>query len=142
MRAFRSSRPKSKEHKYHSEKAIELIEDLIEKRIPRYISCHTIKELLQYPYISEQEEARIDTMLPQFIKILPTTMKVAKVAGYFSRQSAEYREHHIEDCYIAAAAVTYNLSLYTRNPDDYKYVEHANLKVTVPYQYQPSVSRD
>lgn len=66
LRTYRSSRPKSQEHEYNSQKVIEFFETLIEKRIKRYISCHTIKELLQYPYISQQEEDRIRSILPKF----------------------------------------------------------------------------
>lgn len=138
----RKSRLKNDRQKYYSESAKELIAEQISTNNIIYISCHTIKELLQYPNISSQEENRILTMLPQFTIVLDTTLEIAKIAGYLSRQSAEYRKHHIEDCYIAATAITYKLILYTRNPDDFKYVEHTGLIVAVPYQYQPSVNRD
>lgn len=49
----------------------------------------------------------------------------------------EYRDYHIEDCYIAATAIAYNLPLYTRNLGDFKYVSHPALKIIIPYQYQP-----
>lgn len=75
LRTYRSSRPKNQEHEYNSQKVIEFFETLIEKRIKRYISCHTIKELLQYPYISQQEEDRIRSILPKFTLILPITKK-------------------------------------------------------------------
>ncbi|SFR06956.1 PIN domain-containing protein [Desulfoscipio geothermicus] len=140
LRSYRKSRPKNKEYAYNSKKAIELVNWLIDERITRYISCHTLKELLQYPYISKQEEERIINLLPTFYRILPTTSKVSRIAGILSRQSAEYRDYHIEDCYIAATAITFKLPLYTRNPGDFKYVPHPNLEIVVPYQYQPETA--
>lgn len=83
---------------------------LIQKtRFKIYISCHTLKELLQYPHISTQEESRINNLLPALCTILPTTKKVALIAGHLTRRSAEYRDYHIEDCYIAATAITYSI---------------------------------
>ena len=92
-----------------------------------------------YPYISPQEEGRTKEIIPQIFTILTTTVEVAQIAGYLSRQSAEYREHHIEDCYKVATTIEYNLPLYTRNPNDFKYVKHVRLKITVPYQYLPAI---
>lgn len=136
LRTYRKSRPKNQEYAYNAKKVIELFRYLISERIKRYISCHTLKELLQYPYISEQEENRIQNVLPKFCVTLPTTKKVARIAGLLSRQSADYRNYHVEDCYIAATAVAYGLPLYTRDPDDFKYVPHPNLEIVVPYKYQ------
>ena len=133
LRTYRKSRPKNQEYAYNAVKVIELFQTITSGKI--YISCHTIKELLQYPYISEQEENRIQTILPKFALVLPTTKKVARIAGLLSRQSAAYRDHHIEDCYIAATAIANNIPLYTRNPDDFKYVPHPDLEIVVPYQY-------
>jgi hypothetical protein len=140
LRTYRKSRPKNPEHAFNSKQVIELFKYLTSNRIKRYISCHTIKEVLQYPYISEQEEKRIQTILPQFCLILPTTKKIARIAGLLSRHSAEYRDHHVEDCYIAATVIAYRLPLYTRNPDDFKYVPHPDLEIVVPYQYQTDVT--
>jgi len=137
LRWHRSSRPKTDERRFNSQSAKELIEDFIINDKDIFISCHTLKELLQYPNISEQEESRINTLLPQFAKVLSTTPEVARTAGYLFRRSVEYREHNIEDCYIAATAITYKLPLYTRNPGDFKYVPHPDLEIVIPYQYQP-----
>lgn len=136
LRSYRKSRPKNDEYAYNSKCSMELMERLIDERIIRYVSCHTLKELLQYPYISLQEEDRIENVLPTLCRILPTTKKVAKIAGSLARLSSEYRDYHIEDCYIAATAIAYGLQLYTRNPDDFKYVLHPSLVIVVPYQYQ------
>lgn len=133
FRSYRKSRPKNEKHAFNSKNAVGLISKLTDESIEIYISCHTIKELLQYPYISEQEETRINKLLPTLCRILPTTKKVARIAGLLSRQSAEYRDYHIEDCYIAATAIAYNIPLYTRNPGDFKYVPHPVLEVVVPY---------
>jgi predicted nucleic acid-binding protein len=110
------------------------------KAEPPDLSCHTLKELLQYPNISAEEEDRIYNALPQFLRILPTTKKVARISSKLSRPSVAYRDHHIEDCYIAATAIAYGLPLYTRNPDDFCYVTHDNLNIVIPYQYGLSVS--
>ncbi|QGG47364.1 type II toxin-antitoxin system VapC family toxin [Heliorestis convoluta] len=134
IRHFRRSRPKNEKQRFCQESAKELIESLILDDQPLFTSCHTLKELLQYPHLSIEEEARIIDKLPRFVGILSTTADVAQVAGMLSRQSYEYREHHIEDCYIAATAIHYKLPLLTRNPDDYHYVEHPDLKISVPYQ--------
>ena len=135
IRTHRSSRPKNPREAFHSKKAILLIADFINMDIKINISCHTYKELLQYPHISDVEENRIKTLIPEFCEILDTTVGIAEIAGLLSRQSAEYREHHIEDCYIAATAIYHNISLFTRNPTDFKYVENDRLKIKVPYQY-------
>jgi predicted nucleic acid-binding protein len=136
LRGRRRSRPKSEEHAYNSRQAIQLIDYLIDKEIKIFMSCHTLKELLKYPKITKEEEHRINSMLPQFCKMLVTDDGVAAAAGLLSRQSVEYREYHIEDCYIAATAIIYNLPLYTRNEGDFKYVPHEKLKVVVPYQFK------
>lgn len=135
LRGHRRSRPKSLEHAFNSRQAVKLIDNLIDQEVKIFMSCHTLKELLQYPKISKEEEKRINSMLPQFCEILSTNAEVAAVAGLLSRQSAEYREHHIEDCYIAATAIVYGLTLYTRNKEDFKYVPHEKLEVVVPYQF-------
>lgn len=64
---------------------------------------------------------------------ITTTRKIAEMAGYLSRKSAEYRTHHIEDCYIAATAIVRSLPLYTTNPSDFQYVPHPRLKVIKAY---------
>ncbi|BCV22800.1 hypothetical protein hamaS1_28690 [Moorella sp. Hama-1] len=61
---------------------------------------------------------------------------MAKIAGLLSRQSAEYREDHVEDCYIAAIAIARGLPLYTTNPKDFNYVKHNKLIVIQPYEYK------
>ncbi|ACV64739.1 PilT protein domain protein [Desulfofarcimen acetoxidans DSM 771] len=140
LRSHRKSRPKNKMYEFNSKMAVSLIDKLIDERVNRYISCHSIKELLQYPYISLQEENRIQLLLPTLFRVLPTNQKVARTAGLLSRQSAEYRDYHIEDCYIAATAIVNDLPLYTRNPDDFKFVPHPALEIVVPYQYSVQAS--
>ncbi len=139
LKYHRRSRPKNDEQRYNSENAKNLIGSFINEDVNICISCHTLKELLQYPNISAQEEDRISTLLPTICKVLPTTIQAARVAGYLSRQSASYREHHIEDCYIAATAISFSLPLYTRNPDDFNYVPHTDLIVKVPYNYHHDI---
>lgn len=136
FRSQRKSRPKNQYQKYCCQQAVIFIDQSIEQGMELAISCHTFKELLQYKNISEQEEKRVLQNLPIMCDILDTNRDVAHIAGLLSRQSAEYRDHHIEDCYIAATAITYSLPLYTRNPDDFKYVPHPVLEIVVPYQYQ------
>ncbi|MEW8960057.1 MAG: PIN domain-containing protein [Moorella sp. (in: firmicutes)] len=135
LRYLRSSRPKNKRQAFLSQQAVKLIEGFIQKEVPIFISVHTLKELLQYPYISPEEEKRILEDIPIFCKIIGTGPKVAKIAGLLSRQSAEYREHHVEDCYIAATAIARGLPLYTTNPKDFEYVKHNKLKIFQPYAY-------
>lgn len=136
FRSKRGSRPKSQYHAFCSQQSVIFIDNSIGKGTDLAISCHTLKELLQYKNISEQEEKRILQNLPLMCDILDTNKHVSHIAGLLSRQSAEYRDHHIEDCYIAATAIAYKLILYTRNPDDFKYVPHPDLEIIVPYQYQ------
>ncbi len=136
LRGHRRSRPKNQEYTYNSQQAIRLIDRLIDEEVMINMSCHTLKELLQYPHISPQEEERINTLIPGFCNVLTTDGGVAAIAGLLSRQSVEYREHHIEDCYIAATAIAYSLPLYTRNVGDFKYVSHEKLKVVGPYQFK------
>jgi hypothetical protein len=96
------------------------------------ISVITIKELLQYP-CSAKEEKRITVEIPIACTILPITYEIAVIAGNLSRQSTEYKNDHIEDCYIAATAIVYNIPLYTKNPRDFAYVTHPKLNIEVPY---------
>lgn len=136
LRSYRRSRPKNEEFKYNSKSSLAFLDRLIEEETPRYISCHTLKEILQYPYISKEEEERILNIIPSLFEILPTTQEISYNAGLLARHSADYRDYHVEDCYIAATAITFNLPLYTRNPGDFKYVPHQDLEIVVPYQYQ------
>lgn len=140
LRYKRSSRPKNDRQAFLSHQAAKLIEGAIEGKIPLFISVHTWKELLQYPNISPQEERRILIDIPVFCKIISTTKKIAKVAALLSRDSPEFRKHHVEDCYIAAAAIVKQLPLYTTNPKDFSYVKNdrlrKKLKIVQPYQYK------
>jgi predicted nucleic acid-binding protein len=135
LRSYRRSRPKDEKQKFCSEKAQDLFNNAFQTKTIIYISCHTIKELLQYPDISQEEEARIYSILPASVIVLSTTDKIAKTAGLMARLSHEYRTHHIEDCYIAATAIVHRLPLYTRNPADYQYVSHEDLILKVPYTF-------
>lgn len=127
---------KNEKRIYNSTSAFKFIVGAIKKEILLCVSVVTIKELLQYPYISSKEEKRIKKALPQVCKILSITWDIALIAGELSRKSSEYRDSHIEDCYIAATAISQNIPLYTRNDKDFKYVKHPNLKVYVPYKYK------
>lgn len=136
LRAHRKSRPRSDEKAFNYQSAVKLVEQLIKNEIEISFSVITLKELLQYPQISCQEEERINSLFPQFSTILYVDEKVAKIAALYSRESSEYRIDHIEDCYIAATASSYKLPLYTRNPADFKFVKDPVLSITVPYEYQ------
>lgn len=92
--------------------------------------------MLQYPNISCEEEERINTVLPMFSTVLPVDERIARIAALYFRKSAEYREEHIEDCYIAATATYYRLPLYTKNPKDFIYVKDSALNIVVPYDYR------
>lgn len=140
LRGYRSSRPKSDQQRYQISSAKSLLESFVQADTEICISCHTVKELLQYPNLSEQEHSRIINMLPLLLTVLPTTHEVAKIAGFMARQSHEYRNHHIEDCYIAATAIVHQLPLYTRNPADYQYVPHQDLTIKVPYNYDAAAT--
>lgn len=138
LRGQRSSRPKHPEEEYNRNSAVTFIKSLIDDDVDICVSCHTIKELLQYPHISEQEEKRILMNLPMFCTILNTDLKVAITAGILSRYSQEYRFHHVEDCYIASTAIINNIPLFTRNPKDFKYInaiEGFDLDLNIPYEY-------
>jgi len=104
FRSQRSSRPKNKRQEYCYQQAVQFIDQSIEQGVELLVSCHTFKELLQYKNISAQEERRILENLPLMCEILETNKEVAYIAGLLSRQSSEYHDHHVEDCYIAATA--------------------------------------
>jgi len=128
---------KSEKRIYNSTSAKVLIVEALRRGDKLYTSVHTIKELLQYPSISDKEKGRILNGLPNVVRVLPTTWDVAVVAGDLAYRSAMYRENHIEDCYIAAWAIVNQIPLYTRNPNDFKYVNHPQLTIVVPYQNSP-----
>ncbi|MDR1702103.1 MAG: PIN domain-containing protein [Sporomusaceae bacterium] len=130
---YRKSRPKNEEQRFRAEAAAKLLSQTFQTKQLTYISCHTFKELLQYPRISPEEEKRIYSILLATTIILPTTREIAQIAGLMARQSHEYRNHHIEDCYIASTAIFHKIPLYTRNPADYSYVQHENLIIKIPY---------
>jgi len=133
LRGYRSSRPKNEQQKNRTEAAHHLLSQAFKNKQLTYISCHTFKELLQYPQISPEEENRIYSILPATAIILSTNRGIAQIAGLMARQSNEYRNYHIEDCYIAATAIFHQIPLYTRNPVDYSYVLHEHLIIKVPY---------
>lgn len=136
LRSQRKSRPKNERAMFDQQSAVTLIEQLIQEDRDIFFSVVTLKELLQYPYISCEEEERINKVLPMFSTILPVDERIGRIAALYSRESAEYREKHIEDCYIAATASTYRLPLYTKNPKDFVYVNDSSLTIVVPYDYR------
>ncbi|SFR06896.1 type II toxin-antitoxin system VapC family toxin [Desulfoscipio geothermicus] len=134
LRSQRKSRPKNERAMFDQQSAVTLIEQLIQDDRDIFFSVVTLKELLQYPYISCEEEERINKVLPMFSTILSVDERIGRIAALYSRESAEYREKHIEDCYIAATASTY--PLYTKNPKDFVYVNDSSLTIVVPYDYR------
>jgi len=128
---------KSEKRIYNATAGHEFIINAVKRKDALFISVITLKELLQYKHISPQEEDRILVAMPKVCQILPITFKIAVMAGKISRQSTEYRDSHIEDCYIAATAIVHKIPIYTRNPKDFRYFNHPNLRIEEPYQYQP-----
>ncbi len=124
---------KHPEREYCAASALQLISNLVKRNAEAFVSVVTVKELLQYPDISSKEERRILVELPEVCRIIPVTWETTVVAGDLSRKSAEYRNSHIEDRYIAATAIVHKLPLYTRNPKDFQYVSHSSQSVTEPY---------
>lgn len=124
---------KHPEREYCAASASQLIKSLVVQEAEVFVCVLTVKELLQYPNISSKEESRILVELPKVCRIVPITRENAVVAGGLSRKSAEYRNSHIEDCYIAATAIIHKLPLYTRNLKDFQYVSHSSLSVIEPY---------
>ena len=140
LRSYRRSRAKTPEQAYYSQESKHLFDWALESQTVLCICPQTIKELLQYPHISEREEKRILELIPAAFVILDTTFAIADIAGRMGRQSHAYRNHHIEDCYIAATAIAHSLPLYTRNPADYQYVPHADLVIKVPYIFDAAAT--
>ena len=140
LRSYRRSRAKTHEQAHYSQESKNLFDWALDSQTVLCICPQTIKELLQYPHISEQEEKRILELIPAAFVILETTFEIAEIAGLMARQSHEYRNHHIEDCYIAATAIAQGLPLYTRNPADYQYVPHVDLVIKVPYMYDAAAT--
>lgn len=136
LRPQRKSRPKNEIAAFDQLSAVNLIEQLIQDDQDIHFSVITLKELLQYPNISCEEEERINKVLPVFSTVLPVDERIGRIAALYSREFAEYRESHIEDCYIAATAAAYRLPLYTKNPKDFVYVNDSSLNIIVPYDYR------
>lgn len=134
--AQRRSRPRNERASFDQHSAVALIEQLIQEDREIFFSVVTLKELLQYPNISCEEEERINKVLPMFSTILPVDERIGRIAALYSRESAEYRENHVEDCYIAATASAYRIPLYTKNPKDFVYIKDSALSIVVPYDYR------
>ena len=139
--AQRRSRPKNERAAFDQQSAVTLVEQLIQEDREIFFSVITLKELLQYSNISCVEEERINKLLPQFSTILSVDERIGRIAALYSRESAEYRERHIEDCYIASTAAAYRLTLYTKNPKDFVYVKDPALNIFVPYDYWRAIDQ-
>jgi len=87
-----------------------------------YISSITYIETLGYPFPNEDEEKAITNLCEMFERIF-LTRKVEEQAILIRK----FNKIKLPDAIIAATAMVHNLTLVTRNSDDFKKIQGLNL---------------
>lgn len=98
--------------------------ELLKKLVAEHqlaVSPIVVAELHASP---DQEHAdKIDLLLP-YLKSLPVTTKIGKLAGDLRKsRKKQIGKVYLMDCLLAATAISHHLEFFTYNKDDFKFEE-------------------
>lgn len=102
---------------------VAILNDILEKNFPLYVSAMTEIELFGYPAITDAEAAKIEEIL-KTTTIISVDSRLARIAGTIR---SIYRLG-IADSTIAATALVTGSILLTRNVKDFKKVPNLLLQ--------------
>ena len=89
-----------------------------------FISTMTELELFSYPAMTSEEEAAIEELLANTVRILPVTSSIARMAGDLRRLYARLKPF---DSAIAATAIFAHTKLVTRNVRDFEQIDELDI---------------
>ncbi len=89
-----------------------------------FISTMTELELFSYPAMTSEEEAAIEELLANTVRIVPVTSSIARMAGDLRRLYARLKPF---DSAIAATAIFAHTKLVTRNVRDFEHIEELDI---------------
>lgn len=102
--------------------AVQLLEEVITKRLPFYLSTVSEIELFSFPDLSDAEMTGIEEIL-QSISIISLDSRIARDAGQIRRSF----KLSLADSAIAATALFMGTTLVTRNFRDFQKVTGLNV---------------
>ncbi len=89
-----------------------------------FISTMTELELFSYPAMTSEEEAAIEELLANTVRIVPVTSSIARMAGDLRRLYARLKPF---DSAIAATAIFAHTKLVTRNVRDFEQIDELDI---------------
>ncbi len=89
-----------------------------------FISTMTELELFSYPAMTSEEEAAIEELLANTVRIVPVTSSIARMAGDLRRLYARLKPF---DSAIAATAIFAHTKLVTRNVRDFEHIDELDI---------------
>lgn len=105
------------------EDAMVIIEDILAKDLPVYISSLTEAELFSFSGLDDKEIEKIENIL-KTLAIIPVDSRIARIAGLIR---SKYKTD-LADSIIAATAMFTGTSLVTRNIKDFKNIANFSCK--------------
>lgn len=102
--------------------AMVIIEDILAKNTPVYISFLTEAELFSFSNLDNQEIEKIENIL-KTLAVIPVDSRIARIAGMIR---SKYKTD-LADSIIAATAMFTGTSLVTRNVKDFKNIPNIYL---------------
>lgn len=99
-------------------KAIKLMQQALENK-GLFLSAIVYAEIYISPEL--QYRKKIEALLP-FLKFIPVTEEIACLGGQLRYQAFQKKKRkYLDDCFIAATAITNDLTLVTNNIKDYQF---------------------
>ncbi len=99
-------------------RAVAFLERILSQDSPLYVSTITEAELLGFPRLTDDELAKMETILST-LSIIPLDSRLARLAGFIRRTY----QLKIPDAIIAATPLFRRSTLVTRNVHDFKKVK-------------------
>lgn len=115
------------DHLRQSPKKLTYLKQLVKKHNERnlVISVITIQEIYEGKSIAEKDKEEKFLSTISYLKILPYTFEVAKLAGEIARDSSNAMD--LADAAIAATAIINGYSLFTNNKKDFVNIKNLQL---------------